>query len=123
MLTAVVAVLVLSYANPVRILLTQQRDSATAKAQIAGQTAQLAELEAQLKRWEDPAYVKAQARTQLGWVMPGETGYRVIGTDGQVVVDPGSSSSISSTSVFDQTRWWDRLASSVLAADGPTPKK
>jgi cell division protein FtsB len=37
---------------------------------------------ANLKRWDDPAFVKAQARARLGYVMPGEKAYRV--------TDPGA---------------------------------
>lgn len=116
-LVGVVAILALSYANSLRIMINQQRDLATANAQIAGRSAQIAELDAQLQRWRDPAYVKSQARTQLGWVMPGETGYRVIGLDGKVVTEDGASSTISTTATTDQIRWWERLSSSVQAAD------
>ena len=35
-------------------------------------------------RFDDPAYIKQQARARFGWVMPGEVGYRVIGSDGSV---------------------------------------
>ena len=31
----------------------------------------------------DPDYVRTQARERLGWVVPGETGYRVVGADGK----------------------------------------
>ena len=33
---------------------------------------------------------QAQARARFGWVMPGETGYRVIGADGKPLADGGS---------------------------------
>jgi len=39
-----------------------------------------ADLEAELKRWDDDAYIIAQARERLSFVMPGETAF--------VVVDP-----------------------------------
>src|SRR5690625_6013579 len=40
-----------------------------------------AHLRAELARWEDPAYVAAQARERLAFVMPGETAYKVIDPD------------------------------------------
>lgn len=43
------------------------------------------DLRAELDRWDDPAYVQAQARERLSYVMPGETSYRVI--DPEVVVE------------------------------------
>ena len=121
-LIGVVAILALTYANSLRIMLNQQRDLATANAQIEQRTAQLSDLDAQLQRWRDPAYVKSQARTQLGWVMPGETGYRVIGTDGKVVTDDGAGTTITTTTPADQVRWWDRLTRSIEAADGPAKR-
>ena len=36
------------------------------------------DLEADLERWDDPAYVTAQARERLSFVMPGEKAFRVI---------------------------------------------
>ena len=38
------------------------------------------ELQDQSARWNDPAYVKAQARERFNYVMPGEVGYVVIDT-------------------------------------------
>ncbi len=38
-------------------------------------------LESELARWEDDAYVRAQARERLSYVMPGETTYVVVGAD------------------------------------------
>ena len=100
-LLGVVAILALPYANSLRILVNQQRDLALANGQIAERTAQVADLDAQLQRWRDPAYVMSQARTQLGWVLPGETGYRVIGADGKVILDSGESSGLSAAGVAD----------------------
>jgi cell division protein FtsB len=39
---------------------------------------EVAELEAELARWDDPAYIAAQARERLSYVMPGEIPYIVI---------------------------------------------
>lgn len=122
-LVGVVAILALTYANSLRILLNQQRDLDTANAQIAARSAKVVELDAQLERWRDPAYVKSQARSQLGWVMPGETGYRVIGLDGKVVLDGGETSGLSAAAAADPTRWWDRVADSVRVADGKPSTK
>ena len=116
-MVGVVAILALTYANSLRIMLNQQRELATANAQIAQRSAQVTDLEAQLKRWEDPPYVASQARAQLGWVMPGEVGYRVIGLDGKIIADVSAGSTITTTSMGDPTRWWDRLAGSVQTAD------
>ncbi|MCC2314564.1 FtsB family cell division protein [Cellulomonas xiejunii] len=40
--------------------------------------AENADLEADLKRWDDDAYIVAQARERLSFVMPGETAFLVV---------------------------------------------
>jgi hypothetical protein len=47
-------------------------------AQVEAARAEVADLEAELARWEDPEYVIGQARERLFYVMPGETAYRVV---------------------------------------------
>jgi cell division protein FtsB len=52
------------------------------RSQISGQHQQLDDLRRQVdglkqerQRWQDPTYVRAQARERLNFVMPGDTGY------------------------------------------------
>lgn len=121
-LFTVLAVLALSYVTSLRVYLIQQRDLATAQQQIAERSARVAELSGELERWRDPAYVKAQARARLGWVMPGEVGYRVIGRDGKILSADAEIGSIGGHTASDfDPRWWDRLAGSVAVADDPRP--
>jgi hypothetical protein len=50
-------------------------------------------LKRQVSRWQDPNYVKQQARDRINMVMPGETGYWVFGSDlpaGAAASDPGA---------------------------------
>lgn len=117
---AVVALLGLSYAGSLRVLFAQTSDLATARQQIEERTSRKAELEQELERWEDPAYVEAQARTRLGWVMPGEIGYRVVGPDGQVVSGEQEIEGVGSAQPNElDARWWEHLAGSITAADEP----
>jgi cell division protein FtsB len=48
------------------------------RAQVAAAQARNDDLSADLDRWNDPAYVAAQARERLSFVMPGETAWRVV---------------------------------------------
>ena len=116
----VAAILVLSYASSLRVYLRQEQDLATAQQQIAQRTAANADLAYEIERWKDADFVKAQARERLGWVMPGEVGYRVVGPDGKPL---GGGVTISSTSTIPEgehaTAWWDRLGGSIAAADEP----
>lgn len=116
-LLVVVGLLVLSYVGTMRIYLDQQSDMATARTQIAERSATIAQLEDELSRWSDPDYIKTQARERLGWVMPGEVGYRVIGTDGSVV--SGEVGSIQGNNDPVNQAWYEKVWSSVQAADQP----
>lgn len=122
-LIAVVGVLILSYASSLRIYMNQQRDMAVAQQQIADRQARVAELTDELQRWQDPAYVRTQARERLGWVVPGETGYVVLGPDGKPI--DGSNSIDSERADKEEPTadaWWARIWGSVDAADHPAPK-
>jgi cell division protein FtsB len=48
------------------------------RAQVAAAQQRNDDLEADLRRWDDPAYVTAQARERLSFVMPGEKAFRVV---------------------------------------------
>ena len=119
----VVVVLAISFAGTLRIYLSQQHDLAVAEQQIRERSDQIADLQAELARWNDPDYVKAQARDRLGWVMPGEIGYRVVGEDGKPL---GGGVVIESEQKLPAGEhdpvWWDRLWGSVQTADAPTRK-
>ena len=100
-----------------RIYLDQRSDMAQARADISERQAAIAKLEDELARWNDPEYIKTQARERLGWVLPGEVGYRVIGADGKVV--SGEVGSIKGAGDPENQAWYERVWSSVQAADQP----
>ena len=122
-LVAVFVLLGLSYASSLRIYLDQQHQLALADQQIGERKARIGELEAELDRWDDPAYVRAQARDRLGWVMPGEIGYRLMGEDGEPI---GGGVTIESEQQLPagehDPMWWDRLWGSIRTADAPVRK-
>lgn len=124
-LVAVFVVLALTYGNSLRVYLTQQQAIAVAQAEIAQRSQSISQLQDELKRWQDPAYVKAQARTRLGWAMPGEVGYKVLGPDGKPL--GGGLVEIDSQSTTPAgehpSTWYERVWGSVQAADHPAPAK
>lgn len=121
-MVVVLAVLVLSYANSLRIFIAQQRAKAVAQQQIAERQADIDSLTDEITRWNDPTFVRAQARDRLGWVVPGETGYRVLGPDGQLL---GGGAGIQAEGERPEgehdEQWWEKLAGSIAAADRPAP--
>ncbi|WP_394277335.1 septum formation initiator family protein [Luteococcus sp.] len=119
-LMVVAVILLLSYASSLRVYLRQERELAVAQQQIAERTRANAQLSDEVERWKEEDFVEAQARQRLGWVVPGEVGYRVVDANGRPM---GGSVSIQSTSTVPQgehaTAWWDRMAGSLGAADEP----
>ena len=122
-LAAVVVLLGLSYASSLRIYLDQQHQLALADQQIAERTEKIADLQAELERWDDPNFVRAQARDRLGWVMPGEIGYRVVDENGEPM---GGGVTIEGEQQLPagehDPMWWDRMWGSVQTADAPVRK-
>lgn len=122
-LVAVFVLLGLSYASSLRIYLDQQHQLALADQQIAERTAKIAELRAELDRWEDPNFVRAQARDRLGWVMPGEIGYQVVDENGEPI---GTGVTLEAEQQLPagehDPMWWDRMWGSVQTADAPVRK-
>jgi len=81
MLALVVCLLAISLAYPLREYLSQRSDIGDLRAEVSQQEKRVAALEKSRARWNDPAYVEAQARERLHYVMPGETSYVVLGAD------------------------------------------
>lgn len=122
-LFVVFALLAASYANSLRIYFDQDRQIAQARAEIRQRTESISALDSELKRWQDPAYVKAQARTRLGWVMPGEVGYRVIGADGKPIGNGAQIDREGSMPAGEEPpTWYESMWGSVEAADHPAPR-
>lgn len=123
-LVVVVLVLTISYATSLRIYFAQAHEIASTRTEIAQRQATIADLQDQIGRWDDPAYVQTQARERLGWLVPGETGYTVVGPDGQPLGGGLTLDSATGDEPQPQQRmWWDRMWGSVKAADKPVAKK
>lgn len=88
-LLAVGLVAAASLLGPVRAYAEQRSELAELRTDIAAREARVATLQAESARWDDPAYTAAQARARFGYVLPGETGYTVLGAP----ADPPSSAS------------------------------
>jgi len=88
-LTAVMALALAVMVPSARAYLKQQETLQDLQGQVVDAQAQVDELQGQAARWNDPAYVVAQARDRLVYVLPGETPYRVV--DPEFVIDPAAS--------------------------------
>ena len=111
MLLSVVLLLIASYTTTLRAWWDQRGEIQETRAEIATRTAAIADLEIEEGRWDDPAYVEQQARERFGWVLPGEVGYRVIGSDGTV---QGDAPTLDDPPSAAPREWYDTLWGSVL---------
>jgi cell division protein FtsB len=77
LLAVVVCALALTVAVPLRNYVTQRQELAAVSEQQAGLAGEVDRLAQERARLSDPAEVEAQARSRLGYVMPGEVPYVV----------------------------------------------
>ncbi|MCQ1957175.1 septum formation initiator family protein [Arthrobacter sp. zg-Y826] len=107
-LAMVMVAITVLLAPSVRTYLQQRSEIAVMKAEIAEAEATQAELEVQLGRWEDPAYIKQQARDRIFLVMPGEKRYLVKGENGVEQAEQ-----LASEEEPEDLQWVDSLWDSV----------
>jgi len=76
-LAAIVCVLTLTIAGPVRTYFAQRTEMNQLTASEAALRRQIADLEQRKAKLGDPAYIAAQARERLGFVKPGDIPFQV----------------------------------------------
>ncbi len=121
-LLLVVAVLSVSYASSLRAWIHQQGEINALDAQIAEQQDTIAALSSERRRWKDPAFIEIQAKLRFGWLMPGETGYRVIDEDGEVLSAGPAQLTEPTDDRADGAEWWENAWGSVEEA-AETPEQ
>jgi len=107
------AAFVLVYPTAQSYLAQRARLNAAERDLVAEQVRKI-ELDNQLERWSDPAYVTSQARSRLSFVMPGEWAYRVV--DPETAQDPERAPA-PTISGSDQA-WYTDVWTSVKTVDG-----
>ncbi|MFF0264559.1 septum formation initiator family protein [Kribbella sp. NPDC004536] len=116
----VLGALIVSYAQSLRVWFDQHQQISALNQEIRDRQKRVGELNDEITRWGDDAYVKAQARQRLGWVMPGEVGYRVIGADGKPLGAPPEPTTPSDgTADAQKPTWYTKLWGSVQGAGTP----
>ncbi len=120
-LVLVLAVLTVSYASSLRAYLQQRAHIGELKSAIAERESAINALEREKQRWEDPAFVKAQARARFGYLMPGETGFLVLDEDGKPLESQASLSDPDEVIRTVPTAWWSEAWASVELAGNPPP--
>jgi hypothetical protein len=106
--------LLLAYAYPVRVYLSQQNEIDQWERKQAAQVAHIQELNGRLEKWNDDEYVKAQARGRLLFTMPGDQQMLVIDKDQPKTESVGN---IPTPDGAGAGPWYGKLWSSIRAAD------
>ncbi|WP_350224857.1 MULTISPECIES: septum formation initiator family protein [unclassified Arthrobacter] len=96
----------------VKIFLEKRAEISDLQAQISSRQAEQADLTKQLSRWQDPNYVKQQARDRINMVMPGETDYWVFGGN-DAAGTPGGRTGSGSSANPANLPWVDALWESI----------
>lgn len=104
---------VFAVAPQVTILLDQRNRIVELEAAVAESSKRVEAIEAQRDRWKDPAFIRAQARDRLFFVLPGETQLSVIE---DVDIPESFQSKVTSTLQKSSRNWLQQLASSTLLA-------
>lgn len=115
-LALVLAVLLVSYAYPLRTWFEQHGRHSELEQEAARLEASVEQLEREQRLWNDPAYVEAMARERLNFVMPDEQGYVVVSdpdADKEAAVDDSGLPPVGAG------EWYERLWTSVEMADAP----
>jgi cell division protein FtsB len=109
-LSVIFFILALTIAPPVKHYFTQRAQISALKAQLSADNTALQKAREELLLWQDPEYIKSQARERLHFVLPGERQYIVI--DGENNPQQNGTTKIAS-SLADGQPWYARLIASI----------
>jgi cell division protein FtsB len=123
-ITARAAVLALVFCSLIAVLAYPTRQFIGQRAQIAQQQAaarqariQVEQLRQEKARWQDPAYVEAQARERLHYGFPGETPFSSVDPDPGAGSGAGSPASAAPQPGAVTQPWYDNMFESLNRAD------
>jgi cell division protein FtsB len=123
-ITGRAAVLALVFCSLVAVLAYPTRQFIAQRAQIAQQQAAARQAQAQVEilrrekaRWQDPAYVQAQARERLHYGFPGETLYSSVDPDPGAGAAAGPSATVAPQPGAVTQPWYDNMFESLNRAD------
>lgn len=114
---AVVVVLALAVLLPsLRVYFSQQENLQQLAAERDQAASEVDDLTDDLARWDDPAYVVAQARERLGYVFPGETAYRVVDPEIVTSEEQDVSGAVETPDTVSVNPWYTTLWDSIQEA-------
>ena len=112
-LWAIFFILALAIAPPVKHYFTQRAQISALNSQLASDNKALEAARQELLLWQDPEYIKSQARERLHFVLPGERQYIVTENGTASNTDEGTKVA---NSLTDGQPWYSRLIASITEA-------
>jgi cell division protein FtsB len=109
-LSVIFFILALTIAPPVKHYFTQRAQINALKSQLSADNSALQKARQELLLWQDPEYIKSQARERLHFVLPGERQYIV--TDNSRTDSNNTPTKIASA-LTDGQPWYARLIASI----------
>ena len=109
----IIFILTLAIAPPVKHYFTQRAQINSLESQLSADSVALQKAREELLRWQDPEYIKSQARERLNFVLPGERQYIVV--DGSTTPTQENTTEIASA-LTDGQPWYARLIASISEA-------
>ncbi len=109
-LWAILFALTLTLAPPIKHYFIQRAQISALNAQLNSDNKALSDARKELLLWQDPEYIKSQARERLHFVLPGERQY--------IVTDANATNTVSTTTrvataLIKGQPWYTRLISSI----------
>ncbi|MET8543093.1 septum formation initiator family protein [Kitasatospora sp. NPDC004799] len=118
-LVLVLCSLVAILAYPTRQFISQRAEISAQRAKADHARQQVEQLRREKARWQDPEYVKAQARARLHYAVPGETPYIAVDPAGQAArsAGPAAAPAPPGSTAQGAKPWYASIWDSVDAAD------
>jgi len=96
-----------------RLYVEQRQQIADLESRVAEQRNDVDAITSKRARWDDPAYIRAQARDRLYYIMPGEVSYLILDD-----VRPGGQASVPVSEFIEATKidWVQSLFGSLVVS-------
>lgn len=125
---------VITLAPDIQLLLRQRAEIVEVEQSIELSKQALEDMQSERDRWQDPAYIRSQARERLYYVLPGEVSYLVMdaegidlssqtGTLGQLLAEQRESDVISQGVIAAEKDWVQSSLESIFRAALDVPEE
>ena len=111
---AIFFMLALFLAPPIKNYFVQRAQISALQSQLKSDNTALEAARKELTLWQDPDYIKSQARERLHFVMPGERQYIVTGADGENSDEEAATDVVKN--LPEGQPWYTRMIASITEA-------